>query len=100
MGGVARGTPGPVRDPTRAYCYGKRAKHKVVAFLALAGAVCARRRPRRWPPSPSCPPPATVYSAAAGSGMSDFDLVADVWQSVAKAGNYSATFTWAIAVGP
>ena len=32
--------------------------------------------------------------------MSDFDLVADVWQSVAKAGNYSATFTWAIAVGP
>ena len=94
MGGVARGAPGPVRDLTRAYCYGKRAKRKVLAFLALAGAVCAPT----WSPAapalasePKLPaPPAAVYSAAAGSGMSDFGLVADVWRSVpasAKAGN-------------
>ncbi len=51
----------------------------------------------------SNPTPAVVYSAAAGSGMGDFNLAADVWQNIpanAKAGNYTATFTWAIAVGP
>lgn len=49
------------------------------------------------------PTPATVYTAAAGSGMGDFNLAADVWQNIpanADAGSYSATFTWTIAVGP
>lgn len=47
--------------------------------------------------------PAPVYTAVAGSGLGQFDLAADVWLSVpanAMAGNYAATFTWAIAVGP
>lgn len=51
----------------------------------------------------SSPTPASVYTAAAGSGMGDFNLAADVWQGIpanALAGSYSATFTWAIAVGP
>lgn len=51
----------------------------------------------------SSPTPASVYTAAAGSGEGNFNLAADVWQSIpadALAGNYSATFTWAIAVGP
>lgn len=49
------------------------------------------------------PTPATVYTAAAGSGLGQFNLAGDVWLSVpanALAGNYAGTFTWAIAVGP
>jgi|GEM_PF-2094038 len=51
----------------------------------------------------SNPTPAVVYSAAAGSGMGDFVLPADLWLSVpanALAGSYSATLTWAVAQGP
>jgi hypothetical protein len=51
----------------------------------------------------SSPTPVSVYNAAVGSGMGDFNLAADVWQNIpanALAGSYSATFTWAIAVGP
>lgn len=49
------------------------------------------------------PTPATVYTAAKGSGLGDFNLAAYVWQNIpanAIAGSYSATFTWTIATGP
>lgn len=45
----------------------------------------------------SSPTPASVFTAAAGSGMGDFNLAADVWQSIpanALAGTYSATSSW------
>jgi hypothetical protein len=49
------------------------------------------------------PTPAVMYSAAAGTGMGDFTITADMWLGVpadALAGTYSATITWAVAQGP
>jgi hypothetical protein len=49
------------------------------------------------------PTPATVFTAAAGSGEGDFALASYVWQNVpanALAGSYSATFTWTVSSGP
>jgi len=49
------------------------------------------------------PTPAVMYRAAAGTGMGNFLLTADMWLGVpadALAGTYTAIITWAVAQGP
>lgn len=51
----------------------------------------------------SSPTPAVVYTAAAGSGMGNFDINADFWQNIpadALAGGYRSTLTWSVVAGP
>jgi len=49
------------------------------------------------------PTPATVYTAAAGSGLGNFAIPVELWVTVpanALAGTYTSTVTWTIAAGP